>query len=57
MRKLTITFESGKEVRYYGDTMTLLSYRMRIAENLERRAKLGMSVDKVLKVEYGEYDL
>ena len=57
MKKLTITFESGKEVRYYGDTMTLLSYRMRIAENLERRAKLGMSVDKVLKVEYGEYDL
>lgn len=51
MKTLIITFEDGKTLSYHGSLTDLMIYRMRIKENEERRAKLGMSINKALKFE------
>lgn len=54
MKTLTVTYESGKEIHYHGSLIELMAYRMRIRENEERRANLGMEVDKAIKFETSE---
>lgn len=51
MKTLIVTFEDGKTLSYHGSLTDLMIYRMRIKENEERRAKLGMSINKALKFE------
>lgn len=51
MKTMIVTFESGKTIKYHGTRFELLQYRVRIAENEERRNILGMSVDKAVKFE------
>lgn len=51
MKTLTVTFESGKERKYNGTVIELMSYRMRIRENEERQSRLGIKIDKAIKFE------
>ena len=54
MKTLTITFESGKQLHYHGSLIELMTYRMRIKENEDRRERLGMEVDRAVKFETTE---
>lgn len=54
MKTLTVSFESGKTLRYSGNFMELIAHEVRIKENEERRKNLGMSVNKAIKFEITE---
>ena len=54
MKKLVVTYEDGKTYTYHGTFTELLTMRMRIKENEERRLKLGMSVNRAIKFETTE---
>lgn len=54
MKTMTVTFESGKQYRYTGKAIELMTMKMRIKENEERRGRLGMEIDKAVKFEIEE---
>jgi hypothetical protein len=54
MKKLTITYENGKQHTYRGSLVELTGYKMRAIENTERRQKLGMETNKPIKFEITE---
>lgn len=49
MKTLVVEFESGKKVTFHGKLMEIIAFKMRIKENEERRARLGMPIDKAIK--------
>lgn len=55
MKTLVVEFESGKKYHYTGKLMEILTYKIRIKENEERRERLGMNIDKAIKFELTEY--
>lgn len=51
MYKMTVNFESGKQYTYENSITELMTLRIRFKENEERRARLGMEIDKVTSIE------
>lgn len=51
MSKMIVNFESGKQYTYEKSLTELIALRMRYKENEERRARLGMKVDKITSIE------
>lgn len=50
--KMIVIFESGKKLTYEKkNKLDLIIMRERIKENEERRAKLGMAIDRAIKFE------
>lgn len=54
MKQLVVTYEDGKKYTYHGTFTDLLTMRMRIKENEERRLKLGMTVNKAVNFKMTE---
>lgn len=54
MKTLTIIFENGKTLKYHGNKLELLTYKMRIEENIIKRKNLGMTINKVLEYKITE---
>ena len=48
---MIVTKESGKKLTYEKSFMELMTLRVRFQENEERRERLGLEVDKVVKIE------
>lgn len=52
MKRMIVTFENGKTLKYVGDFSELMTMRLRFKENEERRARLGMETNKVTNISY-----